>query len=160
MTRNWICSGEPPEVAFVKAHAASLRVLNSAFPKISINTGNIFASITLYKKQNQVNSKVKSFKVNFSTWICWRLPAVMFEIVQHASLRILSFGDVNKCTRHCITEQFKTICVCVSSPVTILPTARNAPCNFNPRSASEKRPNSPFYFCTLMYVNTYYQIIN
>lgn len=45
-----ICSGVPPLVALVIAHAASLRVLKSAFPKISIKTGKIFASMTAYKQ--------------------------------------------------------------------------------------------------------------
>lgn len=41
-----ICSGVPPEVAFVMAQAASFLVRNSAFCRISINTGKMFASIT------------------------------------------------------------------------------------------------------------------
>jgi hypothetical protein len=41
-----ICSAVPPLVALVMAQAASLRVLNSAFDWMSINTGNMFASIT------------------------------------------------------------------------------------------------------------------
>ena len=47
-----ICSGEPPEVAFVIAHAASFLVLKSARPKISISTGKIFASITAWNIHN------------------------------------------------------------------------------------------------------------
>lgn len=43
-----ICSGVPPEVALAIAHAASLRVLNSALLNISINDGKMFASITAY----------------------------------------------------------------------------------------------------------------
>ena len=60
----------PPEVAFVIAQAASFRVLNSARDKMSIKTGKTLASMT--------------------AWICWRLPAVTLEIVQQASLRMLS----------------------------------------------------------------------
>lgn len=41
-----ICSGVPPLVALVMAHAASFLVRNSAFCKISINTGKMLASIT------------------------------------------------------------------------------------------------------------------
>ena len=52
------------------AHAASFRVLNSARDKMSIKTGKTLASMT--------------------AWICWRLPAVTLEIVQQASLRMLS----------------------------------------------------------------------
>lgn len=47
-----ICSGEPPDVAFVIAHAASFLVLKSAFPKISIRTGNMLASMTHYNSRN------------------------------------------------------------------------------------------------------------
>ena len=52
------------------AQAASFRVLNSARDKMSIKTGKTLASMT--------------------AWICWRLPAVTLEIVQQASLRMLS----------------------------------------------------------------------
>lgn len=45
-TVHLICSGVPPEVALVIAHAASFLVRNSAFCRISINTGNMLASIT------------------------------------------------------------------------------------------------------------------
>lgn len=44
-TRYFICSGVPPLVAFVTAHAASFFVLNSAILKIFIKIGNILASI-------------------------------------------------------------------------------------------------------------------
>ena len=60
----------PPDVALVIAQAASFRVLNSARDKMSIKTGKTLASMT--------------------AWICWRLPAVTLEIVQQASLRMLS----------------------------------------------------------------------
>lgn len=43
-----ICSGVPPDVAFVMAHAASFLVRNSAFCKISISTGKMFASMTAW----------------------------------------------------------------------------------------------------------------
>ena len=42
-----ICSGVPPEVALVMAQAASFLVRNSAFCRISISTGKMFASITV-----------------------------------------------------------------------------------------------------------------
>lgn len=45
-----ICSGEPPDVALVMAQAASLRVLNSALPRMSISTGKMLASITHWRK--------------------------------------------------------------------------------------------------------------
>lgn len=47
-----ICSGDPPDVAFVMAQAASFRVLNSALPRISINTGKMLASITFWNKDD------------------------------------------------------------------------------------------------------------
>lgn len=45
-----ICSGVPPDVALVMAHAASFLVRNSAFWRISINTGKIFASMTAWER--------------------------------------------------------------------------------------------------------------
>ena len=45
--RYLICSGVPPDVALVTAHAASFLVLNSALLSISISIGIIFASITI-----------------------------------------------------------------------------------------------------------------
>ena len=43
-----ICSGEPPDVALVMAQAASFRVLNSAFPRMSMRTGKMLALITAW----------------------------------------------------------------------------------------------------------------
>lgn len=105
-TRYLICSAVPPLVAFVTAQAASLRVLNSAFCRISINTGKIPASIT--------------------ACICSLLPAAIFEMVQHASFRIVSFDEDSKWRMHGNALQFRISWVCASSPVTILPTARRA----------------------------------
>lgn len=45
-----ICSGVPPDVALVMAQAASFLVRNSAFWRISINTGKILASMTAWKR--------------------------------------------------------------------------------------------------------------
>jgi len=96
----------PPDVALVIAQAASFLVLNSALCKMSIRTGKILASIT--------------------AWICSRFPAVMFEIVQQASFRILSLLAPSKFKRQGKTEQFKMTWVWTSSPVTMLPTALKA----------------------------------
>ena len=52
LTRYLMWSTVPPEVAFVIAHAASLRVLNSAFINISINRGKILALMTACKEPN------------------------------------------------------------------------------------------------------------
>ena len=67
------------------AQAASFRVLNSACLRISISIGNTLPSI--------------------AAWICCRFPAVIFEIVQQASFRILSFVALNSCSKHGNTEQ-------------------------------------------------------
>lgn len=60
------------------------------------------------------------------TCICARLPAVMLDMVQHASLRIDSLGLTSKLRRQGRAEQFRMTCVCTSSPVTMLPTALSA----------------------------------
>lgn len=69
------------------AHAASFLVLNSALLRISISTGKMFASMT--------------------DWICCLLPAVMLDIVQHASFRMLSLLAFSRWSRHGRTEQFR-----------------------------------------------------
>ena len=46
-----ICSGDPPEVALVMAQAASFLVLNSALPRMSIKTGKMFVSMTLWNQR-------------------------------------------------------------------------------------------------------------
>lgn len=48
-----ICSGVPPDVAFVMAHAASFLVLNSAFCRISMRTGKMLASITVWEAEQE-----------------------------------------------------------------------------------------------------------
>lgn len=106
ITKYLICSAVPLLVALVIDHAASFRVLNSSFFSIWINTGNIRASMT--------------------AWICWRLPAVIFDIVHDASFRIDSFSDDSKCRMWGNAPLFRITCVWTSSPVTILPTARRA----------------------------------
>ena len=70
------------------AHAASFRVLNSARDRMSIKTGKTLASMT--------------------AWICWRLPAVTLEIVQQASLRMLSV----KIKGRLISNLEKTLNIC------------------------------------------------
>lgn len=56
--RYRIWTGVPPLVALVIAQAASFRVLNSDFPKISIRSGKIFASITAWKEQKKFAKKL------------------------------------------------------------------------------------------------------
>lgn len=55
-----ICSGVPPDVALVMAQAASFLVRNSAFWRISINTGKIFASMTAWERIWGMRKKVIS----------------------------------------------------------------------------------------------------
>lgn len=87
------------------------------------------------------------------TWICALFPAVMLDMVQHASFLMDSLGLLNKCRRQGRAEQFRITFgrkegvrspdpgtatafpagnsspltwVWMSSPVTMLPTARRA----------------------------------
>ncbi len=71
----------------VIAQAASFRVLNSALPRISMSTGKMLLSMT--------------------AWICCLFPAVMLEMVQQASLRMLSLLAYSRWSRHGRTEQFR-----------------------------------------------------
>ena len=79
----------------------------------------------MYVEKTEINWK-RRWLIMMLTWIWSLFPAVIFEIVQHVSLRIDSFEAVSKVWRHGNTEQLIIIWVCESSPVTILPTARNA----------------------------------
>lgn len=106
LTKYLIWSAVPLLVALVMDHAASFRVLNSSFFRIWIRTGKMLASIT--------------------AWICCRLPAVIFDIVHDASLRIDSFSDDSKWSMCGRAPLFRITWVWMSSPVTILPTARKA----------------------------------
>ncbi len=55
------------------------------------------------------------------------VPAVMFEIVQHASFLMLFLWLVVKSwSRQLSAPQLMTTCVCMSLPVTMLPTVRSA----------------------------------
>mmetsp|Transcript_18952 Transcript_18952/g.56300 ORF Transcript_18952/g.56300 Transcript_18952/m.56300 type:complete len:228 (+) Transcript_18952:277-960(+) len=105
-TRNLICCGVPPDVALEMAQAASFRMSNSAEFNSCTSGGTMFASTT--------------------DWIWSLFPAVMFEIVQHASLRMPFFGLPSRASRHGSAEKLMMICVCRSSPVTMLPTVRSA----------------------------------
>lgn len=111
-----ICSGVPPEVALVIAHAASFLVRNSAFCRISISTGNMLASITAC---NRKSIKPQVFRYNvlcnnllvsqsgWSTWICTLFPAVILETVQQASFLMDSFGLLSRWSRQGRAEQFR-----------------------------------------------------
>lgn len=81
------------------------------------------------KLKKKINSKIPQILKN--TCICCLFPAVILEIVQHVSLQIDSLQLdplqlVSKCSKHGRAEQFSIICVCMSSPVTMLPIARRA----------------------------------
>mmetsp|Transcript_18048 Transcript_18048/g.46638 ORF Transcript_18048/g.46638 Transcript_18048/m.46638 type:complete len:268 (-) Transcript_18048:483-1286(-) len=86
--------------------AASFLMSNSAVWSSCTNGGTTFASIT--------------------AWICSRVPAVMFEMVQQASLRIPFLGDASSLSSLGSTPQLITACVCMSSPVTMFPAVRRA----------------------------------
>ena len=60
------------------------------------------------------------------TWIWSLLPAVMFEMVQHVSFLIVSFGCFSSWSRLVRMLQFSTTWVCRSSPVTMFPIDRSA----------------------------------
>mmetsp|Transcript_28401 Transcript_28401/g.95626 ORF Transcript_28401/g.95626 Transcript_28401/m.95626 type:complete len:202 (+) Transcript_28401:223-828(+) len=105
-TRNLICCGVPPDVALETAQAASLRMSNSAELSSEISGGTMCASTT--------------------AWIWSLLPAVMLEMVQHASLRMPFLALPRSASRQGSAEKLMTICVCRSSPVTMLPTVRSA----------------------------------
>lgn len=101
-----ICACVPPLVALVMAQAASLRVLNSAWRRMSMSAGKMSASMT--------------------AWIWCALPAVMLDSVQQASLRSGSAAWRSSASSAGSGAQLSTACVCASSPVTTLPTARSA----------------------------------
>ena len=50
----------------------------------------------------------------------------MFEMVQHTSLRMGSLDDCSRVPRAGRTELLIMTCVCMSVPVTMLPTERSA----------------------------------
>mmetsp|Transcript_10454 Transcript_10454/g.21608 ORF Transcript_10454/g.21608 Transcript_10454/m.21608 type:complete len:252 (-) Transcript_10454:442-1197(-) len=64
--------------------------------------------------------------VLITSWIWSRVPAVTFEIVQQASFRMAFFAWVSRDFRLCRAPPCRMTCVCWSSPVTMLPTARSA----------------------------------
>eukprot|EP00966_Prymnesium_polylepis_P057039 1321195-Prymnesium_polylepis.1 len=86
--------------------AASFLMSNSATCSRCINGGMMFASMT--------------------AWICSRVPAVMLEIVQHASFRMPFFGLPRRANSLASAPQLITHCVWLSSPVTMFPAVRNA----------------------------------
>lgn len=95
-TRNLICCGLPPLVAFEMAHAASLRISNSALANSWINGGMMLLSIT--------------------DCIWSLLPAVMFDMVQHASFRMPFFGLERRARRQERALLLMQNCVWRSSP--------------------------------------------
>ena len=101
-----ICSGEPPEVALDMDQAASFLMSNSATDSKCTRGGMMFASMT--------------------AWICSRVPAVMLEMVQQASLRIPFFGLDRSASSLERAPQLITHWVWLSSPVTMFPAVRKA----------------------------------
>lgn len=65
--------------------------------------------------------------LSMTAWIWSRVPAVMLEMVQHASFRIDLRPETSSNTRSASSAPaLMTCCVCWSFPVTMLPTVRNA----------------------------------
>merc|ERR1719247_2979303 len=106
LTKNLICSGVPPDAALEMDHAASFLMSNSALFSKFTSGGMTFASTT--------------------DWIWSLFPAVMFEIVQQASFLIPFLGLPSKANKQGKAEKLMMICVCRSSPVTMLPTVLRA----------------------------------
>ena len=74
-----------------------------------------------------VPSSTSTFSRNSQpTCICCLFPAVMFDIVQQASFLMDSLGADSKCRRQGRAPQLMMTWVWMSSPVTMLPTARSA----------------------------------
>mmetsp|Transcript_2962 Transcript_2962/g.6941 ORF Transcript_2962/g.6941 Transcript_2962/m.6941 type:complete len:214 (-) Transcript_2962:1257-1898(-) len=106
-TRTLIWSWVPPDVALLIAQAASFLMSNSAVCS-RCTSGPISP-------------------VSITAWICSLVPAVMLEIVQHASfLMLFLWPDCRSASRQLRTLQLTTTCVCMSSPVTMLPTVLSA----------------------------------
>ena len=61
-----------------------------------------------------------------TAWICFCVPAMMFEMLQQASLRRAIFSLRSSTCRLGSAPASMTACVCWSSPVTKLPTVRSA----------------------------------
>ena len=96
----------PPEVALEIAHAASFWMSNSAVDNSWMSLGNtLFCMIS---------------------WIWSEVPAVMLEMVQHASLRMFFFWWSRRPRRWGTTLRLRMYWVCSSVPVTMFPTVRSA----------------------------------
>ena len=78
----------PPDVALVMAQAASRLVLNSAWPRSWTSKGKMLASIT--------------------AWIWSRWPAVILDIVQHASFLIDSWNEIGSLATSRVQSVFST----------------------------------------------------
>uniref|UniRef100_A0A182M4E8 Uncharacterized protein n=1 Tax=Anopheles culicifacies TaxID=139723 RepID=A0A182M4E8_9DIPT len=78
------------------------------------------------QRKTLISMMLGKMLASIAAWIWFRLPAAMFEIVQHASFRTASFVELSSCRIEGKALQFRISCVWVSLPVTMLPTARNA----------------------------------
>jgi len=120
--RIWFGSCSPPEVAFEIAQHASFLVLKSAFWRMLSRGGMMLLSLT----SAGVPRPSRWIYASIIAEICIGLPAVIFEMVQHASFLIPSLGEESKLRRAGSAPDEITTCVCRSSPVTMLPTDRKA----------------------------------
>ena len=63
---------------------------------------------------------------SITAWIWLGEPAVMLLMVQHASFLMPSLGEESSASSGCRAPLATITCVCMSSPVTMLPTERSA----------------------------------
>lgn len=73
---------------------------------------------------------------NCITWICALFPAVMLEMVQHASFRIDSLALLRRCSRHGRAEQFSTTWNTEDKPRSSIRLARATPQRWLPTSSA------------------------
>jgi hypothetical protein len=78
------------------------------------------------KRQQVAKRPTRGTDASMTAWICMGEPAVMLEMVQHASLRIPSLGEESRLRRAGRAPDEMTTWVWRSSPVTMLPTDRSA----------------------------------
>mmetsp|Transcript_98287 Transcript_98287/g.256776 ORF Transcript_98287/g.256776 Transcript_98287/m.256776 type:complete len:249 (-) Transcript_98287:591-1337(-) len=105
-TKYSMCCALPPAVALLMAHAASFLMSKSPVASRWTMGGINWLLIT--------------------SWICALFPAVIFDIVQQVSFRMLFFVCPKRAARGGSKPQPSMAWVWLSSPVTMFPTARKA----------------------------------
>mmetsp|Transcript_6207 Transcript_6207/g.19765 ORF Transcript_6207/g.19765 Transcript_6207/m.19765 type:complete len:243 (-) Transcript_6207:600-1328(-) len=92
--------------AFAITHAASLRISNLSLASVSTTGWNALCST--------------------SAWIWEGGPAAMLDSAQHASLRSDTLSEPSTASSAGMQPALMAVCVCLSSPVTMLPNTRSA----------------------------------